>query len=174
MTAPVFNGINHICVVTRDVDRAVRVWFEKYGVGPWRVFTFDTDSIDATVDGAPTQFAMRVGLCHFDPTTRLEIIQPLDDASPYAHALTARGDADHIHHVRLDVADYDDAMAEMGKRGNPTLLDGRFRGGTPGSQSRATYFDTEADVGFIVEVADVRPGWTMIEPDYVLGEEVPA
>ena len=30
MSDGMFTGVNHICVVTRDVDRAVRTWADKY------------------------------------------------------------------------------------------------------------------------------------------------
>jgi methylmalonyl-CoA/ethylmalonyl-CoA epimerase len=168
MPAPVFSGINHLCVVTRDVDRLVRVWADKYGVGPWRVYTYATSNIEASVDGAPVEFGIRVGLCHLDPTTRIEIIQPLDDRSPYAQSLAERGDADHLHHVRLDVADYDVALGRLEGMGLDTIMSGRFEGGEPGTSSRATYLGTQEDVGFIVEVADLVPGsFVMPEPDYV-------
>jgi len=168
MASQVFSGINHICVVTRDVDRAVRVWADKYGVGPWRVYTYDTSSISASVDGSPTEFGMRVGLCHIGPTTRIEIIQPLDDRSPYARSLVEREDADHIHHVRLDVVDYDAALEHLQGLGLDTILSGKFRGGEPGTHSLATYLATEQDVGFIVEISHLPAGFAMPEPDYVL------
>jgi len=164
---PIFSAINHLCVVTRDVDRAVRVWADKYGVGPWRVYTYETSNIAASVDGAPVEFAMRVGLCHLGATTRIEIIQPLDDRSPYARSLVERGDADHLHHVRLDVADHDVALGRLQGLGLDTIMSGRFEGGEPGTSSRATYFATQDDVGFIIEVADLAPGFVMPEPDYV-------
>jgi methylmalonyl-CoA/ethylmalonyl-CoA epimerase len=167
MPAPVFSGINHLCVVTRDVDRLVSVWADKYGIGPWRVYTYETSNIEASVDGAPVEFGMRVGLCHLDPTTRIEIIQPLDDRSPYARSLVERGDADHLHHVRLDVADYGVALGRLEGLGLDTIMNGRFEGGEPGVSSAATYLATQEDVGFIIEVSDLPPGFVMPEPDYV-------
>jgi hypothetical protein len=102
--APVFTGINHICLVTHDLDRSVRTWFDRYGVGPWRIWTKDASNMSAVVDGEPTDFAMRVALCQLSPGFRLEIIQPLDERSPYARSLAERGGADHIHHVRFEVS----------------------------------------------------------------------
>jgi hypothetical protein len=87
---PFFTGINHICVVTHDIDRAVRMWSDRYGVGPWSLWTKDASNMTAVVDGEPTDFAMRVALCQLSPGFRLEIIQPLDDRSPYAKSLAQR------------------------------------------------------------------------------------
>lgn len=168
MTAPVFTGINHLCVVTRDLDRAVRTWADRYGVGPWRVMTYEPSMIEATVGGRPTEFGMRVGLAHIDESTRIEIIQPTDDRSPYAESLEARGGADHIHHVRMDIADYGDSRDRLeGELGLSTVLDGTFQTGAPDARSSATYLATEQDLGFIVEVAELPPGVVYPEPDYV-------
>jgi hypothetical protein len=43
-------------------------------------------------------------------------------------------------------------------------LDGEFAG-LEGTSSRATYFDTSADLGFIVEIATMPEGYVRIEPD---------
>src|SRR3954452_481852 len=94
-------GINHVCVVTRDLDRLVRVYWEKYGVGPWTIYSYDESNLKATVDGEPRSFEMRAALAQLGPDSRIELIQPLDETSPYADSLRARGDADHLHHVRL-------------------------------------------------------------------------
>ncbi len=170
-SAGIFTAINHVCVVTRDIERAVRVWADKYKVRPWHVYTFDTADITVSVDGEPTEFAMRAGLCHVGPTTRMEIIQPLDERSPYAQSLRDRGDRDHIHHVRMDIADYDDALGQLQGLGLPTTMTGRFRGGLPGTSSEATYFGTEDDLGFTVEVADRPADFVMPEPDFVYPPE---
>ncbi len=167
MTDPIFAGINHICIATRDLDRAVRVWSDKYGVGPWRVYTYDSSNMSVSVDGDPTDFAMRVGLCQLGPTTRVEIIQPLDDRSPYARSLADRDDADHLHHVRLDVHDYGTALGQLEGLGLHKVLSGRFQSADPAIRSSATYLETQADLGLMVEVAELPPGFEMPEPDFV-------
>ena len=59
MPSAVFTDANHICIVTADIDRAVRVWSDKYGVGPWQVFSYDSSTMTALVNGEPTAFAIR-------------------------------------------------------------------------------------------------------------------
>jgi methylmalonyl-CoA/ethylmalonyl-CoA epimerase len=168
MTAPLFTGINHICIVTNDVDRSVRVWSDRYGVGPWSLYTKDASNMSAVVDGTPTEFAMRVALCGVSPTFRLELIQPLDDRSPYARSLAQRGGADHIHHVRFEVEDYDRAGERLRRLDLRRVLEAEFDG-APGVGSRfaGTYYDTEDDLGFIVEIGHLPPGFSMPEPELV-------
>jgi len=166
--APLFTGANHICIVTRDLDRAVRVWWDRYGVGPWRVFRYDDSNMSATVDGEPARFAMRAALAQLGPGFRIEVIQPLDEHGPYAPSLKRHGDADHIHHVRLDVDDLDEAVARMRGLGLDARMRASFAGGeTGGPRVTGAYFGTEADLGFTVEVAAMPAGFSMPEPEYV-------
>lgn len=170
MSDSVFTGLNHICIVTRDVDRAVRVWSDRYGIGPWRIYTYGPSNMTTSVDGTPTEFGMRVGLCQFGPSTRVEIIQPLDELSPYARSLAEHDGADHLHHVRVDVGDYDAALDHLAALDVPISLSGRYQGGDPEVWSRATYADTRADLGFTLEVAYMPPGYQVPEPDLVYPE----
>jgi methylmalonyl-CoA/ethylmalonyl-CoA epimerase len=170
--APLFTGGNHICIVTRDLDRAVRMWWDRYGVGPWRVFRYDDSNMAATVEGQPARFAMRAALAQLGPGFRIEIIQPLDERSPYASSLAGRHDADHIHHVRFDVSDFDEAFARMRDLGLDTRMHATFAGGAPeGPRVTGAYLGTEADLGFTVEIAEMPAGFSMPEPEYVYPAE---
>jgi methylmalonyl-CoA/ethylmalonyl-CoA epimerase len=163
-----FTGLNHICIATNDIDRAIRLWSDRYGVGPWKLWTKDAGNMSATVGGKPVEFAMRVALCTLSPAVRLEIIQPLDERSPYAESLARHAGVDHIHHLRLDVDDYLDAREHLLGLGLEPLLDATFAG-APGVSSivTATYLGTEAELGFVLELGDVPEGFAMPEPESV-------
>jgi methylmalonyl-CoA/ethylmalonyl-CoA epimerase len=167
-----FTGANHICVVTADLDGAVRRWWDRYRVGPWQVFTYDRSNMQATMDGEPVDFEMRVALAELSPGFRIEIIQPLDDRSLYAAALRDSGGADHLHHVRLDVSDFARAKGDLEALGLAVPFDGTFTGKSPdGDRVRGMYFDTTDDLGFLVEVGQAAPGFSMPDPDYVYPPE---
>ncbi len=162
------SGINHVCVVTRDLDRAVRTWWEKYGVGPWKLYSYGEANMTATVDGEPASFAMRAALAQLGAGSRVEVIQPLDEDNPYAASLRARADADHIHHVRLDVGDYGEAMAALRGAGVGEKMSASFTGGEEdGLTFTATYADTERDLGFLLELGQAPAGFTMPNPESV-------
>jgi catechol 2,3-dioxygenase-like lactoylglutathione lyase family enzyme len=159
----VFTGIDHVCIATNDLDRAVRAWADRYGVGPWSVYTKDTSNMSAEVDGAPAEFAMRVALATLSPTARIEIIQPLDDRSPYAHSLARHAGADHVHHVRFHVDDYDASVVRLrDELGLHTMLDATFAG-APGVDGafHGMYFATEEELGLVVEIGHAPPGFAM-------------
>ncbi len=166
MTTTLFTGANHVCVVTRDLDRAVRAWADRYGIGPWQIWTKDDSNMSAVVDGRARAFAMRVALCSLPSGFRLELIQPLDGRGPYAKSLARHEGCDHVHHLRLDVADYGVARERLVNAGRGVRLDASFDG-APGVESRvtATYLDTEDELGVLLEIADVPPGFAMPEPE---------
>ena len=167
-----FAGANHICVVTADLDGALRRWWDRYRVGPWRVFTYDRSNMEATMDGEPVDFEIRVALAELGPAFRVEIIQPLDDRSLYAASLKKSGGVDHIHHMRLDVPDFAGARSELEALGLAVRFDATFRGGSPdGDRVRGMYFDATDDLGFLLEVAQAPPGFLMPVPDYVYPPE---
>ena len=170
MTTAAFTGINHLGIVTADLDRAVRTWSERYGVGPWRLYRYDAANMSARVDGEPLEFEMRVGLCELE-NARLELIQPLDDRSPYAQSLAARGGADHIHHVRFDVASYDESAAWLRGLGAREIFHAAFQGGDRAGSARltATYFETDGELGFTSEIVGVPDHFAMPEPELVYG-----
>jgi methylmalonyl-CoA/ethylmalonyl-CoA epimerase len=167
-----FNGLDHLCIVTSDVDRVVRTWADGFGVGPWQVYEFDETNMTTEVDGEARPFAMRVGLCQVGPAFRVEVIQPLDDRSPYAASLDAHGGADHLHHVKLDVADFEQASEALGARGLKVTFDGVFPGDVGVAHGR--YFDATADLGFLLEISEVSPGFTMAPPEYEYQAGAPA
>src|SRR4051812_43101262 len=160
-----FTGINHICIATRDLDRAVGTWADRYGVGPWSIWTKDASNMTAVVDGAPTEFAMRVALASLPSSARIEIIEPLDDRSPYAQSLARHGGADHVHHVRFDIADYGAAASRLRELGLNEPLHAEFAGG--GGSFVGTYFATEDELGLVVEIGRAPDGFAMPEPERV-------
>jgi methylmalonyl-CoA/ethylmalonyl-CoA epimerase len=168
MSQPVFSGANHICIVTADIDRAVRTWADRYGVGPWQLWTKDSSNMSSRVDGEVASFAMRVALCQLSASFRIELIQPLDDRSPYAASLGAHGGADHIHHVRFDVEDYERSTELLDGLGVRRIFEGRFAGASADvGEFVGSYHDTVADLGFIAEVGAAPPRFAMPEPEEV-------
>jgi hypothetical protein len=164
---PLLTGGNHICIATLDLDRAVRTWWDRYGVGPWRVYRYDPSTVSAEVNGRPTEFSMRAALASMGPHFRVEIIQPLNGDDPYTPSLERHNGADHIHHVRFDVSNYDEAVGELHALGLHSVMDARFAGGTEESPRLVgRYVDTTEDLGFMLELAHVPPGFVMATPEY--------
>jgi len=164
---PLFTGGNHICIATCNLDRAVRRWWDRYGIGPWRVYRYDPSTVSAEVNGRPAEFSIRAALAPLGPHFRVEIIQPLEGDNPYTPSLERHGGADHIHHVRFDVSDYDDAVRQMDALGLRGVMDASFAGGTEESPPLVgMYVDTTEDLGFVLEIAHSPSGFVMATPEY--------
>ena len=162
-----FTGGNHICIATLDLDRAVRTWWDRYGVGPWRVYRYDPATVSAEVGDRSVEFSMRAALAAIGPDFRVEIIQPLDGDNPYTPSLEQHDGADHIHHVRFDVSDYDEAVGELDALGLRSVMHARFAGGTEQSPPLVgRYLDTTEDLGFVLELAHAPSGFVMATPEY--------
>jgi len=162
---PVFTGADHLGIVTRDLDAAVRTWADHYGVGPWRVYAYDETTIEATYCGVTGALPMLAALCSLGDTFRLELIQPLADAGPYHDSLLAHGDADHLHHVRLAAADVATAQAALAGQGNDVVYDAAFAGAdATGPRLHARYYDTVPELGFLLEVVERPASFAMPEP----------
>lgn len=164
MDEPIFTGADHLCVVTRDLDAAVRTW-SSYGVGPWNVYAYDDTTMAATYCDVTGSFPMLAALCSLRDGFRIELIQPLTDAGPYHDSLVARGDVDHLHHVRLAVLDPVTARTALARQGHDVLVDAAFAGADDtGPRLHARYFDTVRELGFLLEVVDRPESFEMPEP----------
>jgi methylmalonyl-CoA/ethylmalonyl-CoA epimerase len=135
--------------VVPNVDEAVRTWWHQYGVGPWRIWNFVSETItDATVDGIAAEYAMRIALSKWQDLD-VELIEPLDELSIYARSLSAHDGKAHLHHLRCRPVDYDQAVDDFRARGHDPIMTGNIAGGI------FSYFGTEDDVGTVIEISKV-------------------
>ena len=165
MSALPMTGVDHVCVVTADLDRAMNAWWDRYGIGPWKHFVFDDRNMDAVIDGEPISFGMRVGLANLGPHTMIELIEPLDDRSPYAASLAERDGADHFHHIKIAVEDFDGASSRLLEAGAPINFKADFT--NPPTECvafSAYYHETEPDLGMRIELGHAGPSFAIPEP----------
>jgi hypothetical protein len=140
-------------LVVCDVEASARRCYEAFGVGPWSFYTFDSESVqDMRVHGKRVDHAMRIGNARIGDV-EWELIQPLDDNSIYARHLQQYGEG--LHHVLVDLGDYDEARARLGR--NFVEIASGVWGGHPYS-----YFDTREALGCLLEI------WRQPESDAAL------
>lgn len=168
LSTSIFTGGDHLGMVTRDLEAAMRTWSDRFGAGPWQVFSYDESSMDASYCGVTAPYPMLAALCPLGDHFRLELIQPMVDAGPYHDSLLAHGDADHLHHVRLATVAPGAAQETLVRNGNKVVFDAAFAGADPaGPWFRAQYYDTIEDLGFMLEIGVPPEGFRMPEPDRV-------
>ncbi len=149
MGTPIFTDTLQVAVIVRDLDAAVRCYADEYGVGPWAIFEFSPDTVsDMVIDDTPARYAMRLAVANIG-RLQIELIEPLDDKSIYAKHLAAHGET--LHHVALAVDDYAGAEKALRAKGHHILMGGNHNGVT------YSYFSTEKDLGFPVELYSATP-----------------
>jgi catechol 2,3-dioxygenase-like lactoylglutathione lyase family enzyme len=155
---PLFTETLQVALVVRDLDAALRVYWDEYGIGPWEIYEFNPDVVqDMVKDDRPAEYAMRVALARVG-SVFWELIQPLDDRSMYAEFLAEKGEG--LHHVGVGVRDYDEALATLRAKGHSVLQGGLYNG------VRFSYLSTDRDLHAITEIFDWPPGLVQ-EPDAV-------
>ena len=153
---PIFTDTLQVAVIVRDLDAAVRRYTHEYGVGPWAILEFNRDTVsDMVIDDAPATYAMRLAVANIG-RLQIELIEPLDDKSIYAKHLIEHGEG--LHHVALAVDDYARAEQALRAKGHRIIMGGNHNGVT------YSYFSTEEDLGFPVELYSAPPRGT---PDAV-------
>ena len=145
MKAPVFEGILQVCIVVRDVQKAVQTWEDVYGIGPWEIARLtEKNAVHRRFHGketdAPTESILAMSQIG---NTFLEIIQPVTANSVYAEFLAEHGEG--IHH--LAVKHTEEFVRLMKERGIEELSSAWVKG-----ERFCAYYDTREDLGFISEI----------------------
>jgi len=143
--------INQIALVVRDLDAAMRQYWELLGVGPWRVYTYGPPLVrEMTYRGKAEEYRMRLALAQVGALV-VELIQPLSDNNIYVEHLDRKGEG--LHHVGVFVPSFDRAVADAQRQGFSVLQSGRGYGRL--GDGGFAYLDTEATLGVILELIEV-------------------
>jgi len=129
----VFARVDHIGVAVEDLDAALQAYERDYAMALAHRETVVEQGVEAAL--------LDVGESH------VELLRPLDDASPVGRFLARRGPG--LHHVAYQVADIDDVLARL-SAGGVRLIDARPRPGIRGS--RVAFVHPSATGGVLTEI----------------------
>lgn len=156
----VLRKILQVGIVVKDVDESVRNWTNKYGIGPWNIYTLYPGRIkNLTKFGKSIDFSMKVALTNID-NMEVELIQPLDEKSIYYEFLKDHGGG--LHHLGVDLMKKGGTENLLSKMGLRSIQSGEW------SNETWTYYDSTDDLGFILEIFEHEGAETFLvpEPDY--------
>lgn len=148
-----------ICVVTEDIFRTM-AGFVKLGVGPWRVYTFNPETVsEQTYRGKAQPYSMRLAVA-WTGSSFWEVIQPLDGDSIYRDWLRKHGEG--IQHVAQSCGAlaFDDQIAEFRRRGLEVVQSGFWR-----QEVRYAYIGSEELAGMSIELFSFPEGYSFPEPE---------
>lgn len=144
------NGVYQVAILVSDLMEAIEHYYEDWGVGPWKIFTYGKPLCTGTTYyGKEADYQMRVGLSMAGPM-RIELIQPLSGESIYADFIAAHGYG--VHHFGLLVDDMPSAMAEAQAAGYKVIQDGSGFGLE--GDGHYAYLDTEDTLHVTLELIE--------------------
>lgn len=156
---PLFNKVLQIAMVVKNCDEAVKIWADKYGIGPWKIYEFNPGTVnDMIIRGEKVDYAMRLALCDIGGV-QWELIEPKDDKSIYAEFLRDKGEG--LHHCAFGTDNYQKTVEFYKDKGLPILQGGEWDGLT------YTYLDSQKDLNLIAEIYDLVPDFSWPEPQAV-------
>jgi 4-hydroxyphenylpyruvate dioxygenase-like putative hemolysin len=133
--------VNQVGIVVRDMDKAIRNYWEIFGISFPKVVV--PDYFNRVYRGKPGNFRMKIGLAMMGEV-QIELIQPLEGKTIYGEFLERWGEG--IHHLGFDLNNLDERVAAFQELGIGVLMSGERVGG------KFAYMDTEGTVGIIVEL----------------------
>ena len=133
------NGLDHVAILVADLDEAVRLYRDVYGLELAEIEEVPTEKVRVAIFG--------------HGAGRIELVSPASPDSPMAKTIEKRGEG--LHHICLEVPDIEKAMAALRARGAP-LLDEKPRPGAGGSQ--VAFVHPKGSRGVLVELKQAGGG----------------
>lgn len=162
MSDSILREVVQVSFATWDLDRVIRIWHDKYGVGPWEVLELDSSRLtESTMDEKPATYGMRLGRARLGKNVVLEVCEPLDDNNIYAASLDRHNGIDHVHHIMCTTDDFDETLTAFKKRDVGNAMGGKFNG------LEFAYLDTVDDLGIWIELVKVPDSFVIPDPDAV-------
>ena len=135
----VFGRIDHIGVAVEDLDAAIALHQETYGMAVAHREVVEEQGVEAVL--------LDVGENH------VELLRPLDEETPVGRFLSKRGPG--LHHVAYQVTDVQATLDTLRDRGL-RLIDETPRTGIRGS--RVAFLHPESSGGVLTEIVQPSEG----------------
>lgn len=129
--------IDHVAIIVRNIEQALVFYRDTLGITPSEIKEVPTEEVRIAFlpMGGPDG-------------SELELIEPTTSNSSLARFLEKRGEG--LHHICLEVADIDAALAEMQEKGVP-VLDERPR---VAAEGRAIFLHPRGANGVLLELLE--------------------
>jgi methylmalonyl-CoA/ethylmalonyl-CoA epimerase len=145
--------VDHIGVAVRSLEERLPFWAEALGLPVTDIETVDSEKVKVA----------------FLPTgeSRVELLEPTDDASTIAGFVAKRGEG--VHHLAFEVSDLRAVLDSLERHGVPVLGDG-IRDGAEGR--RVAFLHPKAAGGVLIELVEARATPRRTAPDIAPGRPV--
>ncbi|GAG35466.1 unnamed protein product [marine sediment metagenome] len=138
--------IIQVAQVVKDIDKAMKKYYEILNIGPWSVYTFAPPILrECTFKGKPSDATWVLALAWVGDT-QLEIMQPLSGESVYTHFLDKKGEG--FHHIKEWVDDCAASIEEYRMKGIEVIQSGKY------DEDEFYYLNTEPELGILYEIGN--------------------
>jgi methylmalonyl-CoA/ethylmalonyl-CoA epimerase len=134
---------NHVGIVVKDLEKTIEFYSSTLGVGPFQIREFKTEG--ATFHGKPASAKFKTAVAPIGQF-EMELIQVLEGETPHTEFLRSKGEG--LNHLCLEVRDFENKMAELGKKGIQPLYYYR------GSEAGFVYLNTDKIGGITFELIE--------------------
>jgi len=143
-------AIMQVAYVVEDIEKAMKHWTEKLGVGPFFLFEhFELE--DYRYRGKPGDLDITLALGFSGSMCFELIVQHSKSPSVYTDVVESRGYG--FHHWAVSTTRFDEDLARYAASGNDEVLYGRVAA----VNARAAYVDTMAELGAMIELIEINP-----------------
>ena len=125
--------VNHMAIAVNDLDDALNVYNQLFGLKPEKIETV-------------TEQRVRAAIIPVGEGSEIEFIQPIDTESGVAKFLEKKGEG--IHHIALEVDDIDEELKVLASKG-VSLIDKEARMGLAG---RVAFIHPKSTKGILIEL----------------------
>jgi methylmalonyl-CoA/ethylmalonyl-CoA epimerase len=154
----IFEKILQVAMVVNSIYETVRVYYDKYKIGPWNVYELNSINVeDMKIDGKRINYKMRTALTNIGGI-RVELIEPLDDITIHSKFLKINGEG--LHHVAYEVDDFNQTVKYFKDQGMVISQEGKWLG-----IHHFAYLNSENDLKHIVEIYKTIPDFFKYEFD---------
>ena len=130
--------VDHIAIVVRNLDEALKLYEDVFGVKPAKIETLPQQGVKAA-------------LIPFKDGGEIELLEPIDPQSGVAKFLESKGEG--IHHICLVVDDVDKELSNLANKG-VSLID---KQGRPGLAGKIGFIHPKSTKGVLFELAQKVP-----------------
>jgi hypothetical protein len=149
---PFFNKVEQISIVVKDISKVSKTYADNYGIGPWSMFELNKDNIkDMIFNNKKSDYRVRIAVANIG-NMEIELVEPLNSLSNFAQFLKKYGEG--LYSVGYKVENYRDAVNFLKNRGVKINQGGNWLG-----RYQYSYFDTEKELGHIVKIYNITPGF---------------
>lgn len=141
-----FGKICHLGIIVPDVEKAVKIYEEVLGIGPWVIGDSSPFFDDKIVNGKPGMYVRNAVFT--GEGYEIELIMPLTDDGVYAEWLRDKGPG--LHHIKFETNDSHDEICSQieAASGRKPYLHVEW----PDGRTLVDYADLLRECGLLIEV----------------------